>query len=161
MYLRAQERLLSYHAERKNFEAAIESARRILACDSLREQVHRELIELYIEAGQAASALRQYRQCEDLLERELAVTPMPETQALLARILGNTQRRTAGAPRAIGTVDSGDRTSTGLADIARQLALSLSLVQQAAAACNDVHARLQELASMYQAQSQSEAAEAA
>ena len=157
MYLRALERLLSHYAEEKNYEAAIDAARRILACDSLREEVHRELIGMYVEAGQAASALRQYRQCEDLLERELAVAPMPETQALLARILGDTSRRApVRAPRSINS--GGDRASMALVDIARQLALSVSLVQQAAAACDDVHARLQELVSMYQTQSQSEAA---
>jgi len=155
MYLRGLEKLLSYHVERGNFEAAIDCARRILASDSLREEVHRQLIELYIAAGQGSSALRQYRQCEDLLERELAVAPMPETQALLARILGDTQRRVARAPRPIG---GSDRTSLALLEIARQLALSMSLVQQAAAACSDVQTRLQELASLYQTQSQSEAA---
>jgi DNA-binding SARP family transcriptional activator len=155
VYLRILERLLTYHAQRKDYESAIDCARRILATDSLREQVHRELIELYIAAGQSTSALRQYRQCEDVLGRELAVTPMPETQELLARILSDGQRWAARSPRQIG---GADRTSLALAEIARQLAQSLSLVQQAAAACSDVHARLQELASMHQTQSQTEAA---
>jgi DNA-binding SARP family transcriptional activator len=158
VYLRALERLLSYHAQRKEFEAAIDCARRILAADSLREGVHRELIELYIAAGQSASALRQYRQCEDVLGRELAVAPMPETQELLARILCDEQRWVSREPRHIAAVGGGDRTSLALADIARQLALSAALVQQAAAACSDVHARLQELASLHLSQSQSEAA---
>jgi DNA-binding SARP family transcriptional activator len=155
MYLRALERLLSYHADRKHFEDAIECARRILACDSLRESVHRELIELYIAAGQSASALRQYRQCEDVLEREMAVAPMHETQALLTRILGDTQHR---RPQTAIRIVSGDRGSLDLSDMARQLAESVSLVQQAAAACSEVYARMQELASLYQTQSQSEAA---
>jgi DNA-binding SARP family transcriptional activator len=155
MYLRALERLLSYHAKRQHFEIAIDCARRILACDSLREEVHRELIELYSAAGQSGSALRQYRQCEEVLQRELAVMPMPETQALLAKILGAKGAWTTRASRVNG---GGDKTSRTLLEVARQLTLSISLVQQATAACNDAYARLQELHSVDQIASRSEAA---
>jgi DNA-binding SARP family transcriptional activator len=88
LYLRALARLMAYSTEQGRYEAAIECGRRILGCDALREEVHRDLMRLHLRAGQPAAALRQYRQCEDLLREELAVEPAPETRALIAPILG-------------------------------------------------------------------------
>ena len=149
LYLRALSELLQYHAGRRGFEAAIDCARRILAADSLREEVHRELIRLYLITGQTASALRQYRVCEELLQRELAVAPMPQTQQLLVQILGANQ----GAPaRGMRIGNSGDPVPLALAEIARELSASMALAQQAVAACDQARARLQEF--MLQQQSQ-------
>jgi DNA-binding SARP family transcriptional activator len=134
LYLRALGRLVNYHAKRQHYDQAIDYARRILSADGLREEVHRALIDLYLSAGQPAAALRQYRACEDVLQRELAVKPAPETQALLAKILASQPVRQA-TPAAPSL----------LAELARELAATLELVQQAAAACNQVQARLQEL----------------
>ena len=142
LYLRALSQLLKYHSRRECTESAIDCARRILVADSLREEVHRELIQLYMASGQTASALRQYRVCEELLQRELAVAPMPETQALLVRILAANQTRSIPDARPSTSVDS---MSSALADIARELAASMALVQQAVAACNQAQARLQKL----------------
>ena len=142
LYLRALGQLLKYHSRRECTESAIDCARRILVADSLREEVHRELIQLYLASGQPASALRQYRVCEELLQRELAVAPMPETQALLVRILAANQTRSIPDARPSTSVDS---MSSALADIARELAASMALVQQAVAACDQAQARLQKL----------------
>jgi DNA-binding SARP family transcriptional activator len=104
LYLRALGCLLSYHAKRGSYDAAIEYAVQILAHDPLHEDVHRDLIQLYLDARQPAAALRQYRACNAVLQRELGVDPMPETQALLARIMGpsgvqvTSERPAAGAP---------------------------------------------------------------
>jgi DNA-binding SARP family transcriptional activator len=149
MYLRALTELLQYHASRGSFEDAIDCARRILAADSLREEVHCELIRLYLITGQTASALRQYRVCEELLQRELAVAPMAQTQELLVQILGANQMGPAREVRAAKNVDA---TSLALAEIARELSASMALAQQAVAACDQARARLQEL--MVQQQSQ-------
>jgi hypothetical protein len=81
---------LAYNSKQSEYDAAIDCARRILGCDPLREEVHRDLMRLHISAGQPAAALRQYRQCEDLLRHELGVEPAPETRALLSPILGAT-----------------------------------------------------------------------
>jgi DNA-binding SARP family transcriptional activator len=88
LYLRALARLLIHHSAQSEYDQAIDCARRILGCDPLREEVHRDLIRLHISAGQPAVALRQYRLCEDLLRQELAIEPAPETRALLVHILG-------------------------------------------------------------------------
>ena len=48
----------------------------------LREEAHHELIRLYHAAGQPAAALRQYRELEQILERELGQPPSAATRAL-------------------------------------------------------------------------------
>lgn len=88
LYLRALSQLFSYHAARQEHDEAIGYGRRILASDPLREEIHRDLISVHLAANQPADALRQYRSCEAILERELGIAPMPETQALLRRMLG-------------------------------------------------------------------------
>jgi DNA-binding SARP family transcriptional activator len=66
---------------------AIRWAEGILEIDDVREDVHRELMCLYLRAGQRALALRQYERCRAILRRQLAIVPMPETQALYREIV--------------------------------------------------------------------------
>src|SRR5260370_36036238 len=98
----------AHNTAMSEYDLAIDCARRILGCDPLREEVHRDLMRLHLTAGQPAAAMRQYRLCEELLRQELAVEPAPETRALLAPILGanstparpSLTRTTAGAAAA-------------------------------------------------------------
>jgi DNA-binding SARP family transcriptional activator len=90
LYSRALKWLIAYHIARQEYPAAIEFARRALVCDPLYEEVHRQLIQIYLATGQPNDALRQYRACETIIRRELAQEPMPETQAFLGQILGVT-----------------------------------------------------------------------
>jgi len=68
-------------------DEAIAACQRLLAADPLQEDIHRLLMRLYWETGQRTHALRQYRTYQDLLQRELGVEPMGETQELYQRIL--------------------------------------------------------------------------
>lgn len=71
--------------------AALGYAKRRLATDTLHEPAHRELMRLYAAGGDRAAALRQYRECARLLDRELGVTPSDETRALHDAIEAGTQ----------------------------------------------------------------------
>ena len=62
--------------------AAIAYARRWVSVDPLHEPAHRALMRLFAASGERSAALRQYRDCAHLLDRELGVTPLPETTAL-------------------------------------------------------------------------------
>jgi len=62
-------------------ETAIPHAQRLIALDPLNEVSHRQLMNIYIQAGQHNAALRQYQTCEKLLRKELGVDPQPETRA--------------------------------------------------------------------------------
>ena len=62
-------------------------AARALAIDPLLEPLARALIEAHVRRGDRATALRTYDTLRATLDRELGVTPLPETEALRAAIL--------------------------------------------------------------------------
>ena len=68
-------------------EAAIQTARRLLAIDPSQERMHRALMRLLLRQGQRAAALKQYQLCVDWFERELGVEPEEETRQLYRDIL--------------------------------------------------------------------------
>ncbi|UUL84070.1 AfsR/SARP family transcriptional regulator [Sphingomonas qomolangmaensis] len=80
--------LATIEAEDGNWEAAVGAARLLCAIEPLREDGHRLLMKAYAATGNRALALQQYRRCIEVLGRELAVDPMPETTAL-ARALAD------------------------------------------------------------------------
>jgi ABC-type oligopeptide transport system substrate-binding subunit len=82
----ALERLVRGHSAQGAYEPAIPYARRWLALDPLHEPVHRQLMQLYTWAGQRALALRQYGECERVLQEELGVPPEEETTQLYQAI---------------------------------------------------------------------------
>ena len=86
-YLETLAVLVDEEALRGEHAAAIGYARRYLATDDLAEEIHRRLIELYTTSGDRGAALRQYEQCLTILERELGVDPLPETQAAYRAVL--------------------------------------------------------------------------
>jgi predicted ATPase len=83
------ERLTQCHGARGEWEAAITCARRWLALDPLHEPAHRALMSLYMQSGQRSAALRQYQECERILETELGITPAEETTRLFQEIKEN------------------------------------------------------------------------
>ncbi len=83
------EQLAHCHTIQNNFEAAITYARRWLALDQLHEPAHRYLMQLYAWAGQRAAAIRQYRECVQVLEQELGVSPLESTTQLYQLIKEN------------------------------------------------------------------------
>lgn len=70
-----------------NLASAIETAQGALRIDRYREDVHRQLMRLFVASGMRSSALHQYRLCRDFLERELGVPPDAETDTLYREIL--------------------------------------------------------------------------
>ncbi|MFN2155665.1 MAG: BTAD domain-containing putative transcriptional regulator, partial [Anaerolineae bacterium] len=82
----ALQRLVRWYDDQGEVESAIPHARRWLAMDPLHEPAHRELMALYARSGQRAAALRQYDECERMLDEELGVSPSPETTALYERV---------------------------------------------------------------------------
>ncbi len=67
--------LTSHYADTQNLDAAIETGRRLVGLDPLREDAHRSLMRIYQRVGRRADALKQYRLCVDILRRELNVEP--------------------------------------------------------------------------------------
>ena len=67
-------------------DQAIPYARRLVTLDPLNESAHRQLMEVYLQAGQHSAALKQYQTCEQILRKELNLDPQPETLALYKKI---------------------------------------------------------------------------
>jgi len=81
----------------KDFQCALDYAKRAVQTDPLREESHRTLMQLYTAAGRPASALRQYRELSDLLKEELGTEPSSATRALVAQISADAEPKSAPA----------------------------------------------------------------
>jgi DNA-binding SARP family transcriptional activator len=106
IYTRVLFWLMRYHAARSQHDQAIAYGHQILAQENLYEEVHRELMLTYLAAGDPAAALRQYRHCEELLRKELGIAPMPETRAVLQKILEQTSASTVTTKPPVADVTS-------------------------------------------------------
>ncbi|MDD9878113.1 MAG: BTAD domain-containing putative transcriptional regulator [Magnetovibrio sp.] len=97
----ALERLLAHYEERRLWDGAIETARRILNADPLMESAHRSLMRAFYHKGSRAVALRQYETCRAQLRSAFddPVEPMQETRDLYESI-----RRESSDLEALGTV---------------------------------------------------------
>lgn len=86
-FLSSLERLMAYHRRCGDLAAGLARGRALLRHDPLREHVHRALMEIHWTMGDRPSALRQFRECREILMEELGIEPMEETAALRDRIL--------------------------------------------------------------------------
>ena len=87
LYLRSLARLMRYYRRHDRYEECVISGKQILQTDPLREQIHRELIMLYMENGQRGLAIHQYEMCCQTLKRELGIEPMDETKDLYRQLM--------------------------------------------------------------------------
>ena len=76
-----------------DLDGARDAAERLLARDPLREEAHAALLRVYGRLGSRSQVVRQYRRVTDLLERELGVEPLPETDAAYRAALAETLDR--------------------------------------------------------------------
>src|SRR6201996_3157126 len=79
---RGLQRLVAACIAEGDLERAAGHARRWLQLDPLHEPAHQAIIRLHGWAGQRSAAMRQYRTLVRVLDRELAVRPLPETTKL-------------------------------------------------------------------------------
>jgi DNA-binding SARP family transcriptional activator len=87
LYLEALDSLIDDCTARGAYHEAIAYAQRYLETDELAEKAHRRLIELYALDGDRGAALRQFERCATILERELGVSPLPETRMAYQAVL--------------------------------------------------------------------------
>src|SRR3984885_4810588 len=79
---RGLQRLVAACIEQGDLDRATGHARRWLQLDPLHEPAHQAIIRLHGWAGQRSAAMRQYRSLVRVLDRDLAVRPLPETTRL-------------------------------------------------------------------------------
>jgi len=80
--LNVLQHLLNHYIIVGAIDRAIHIAIRLLGRDPLLENVHRQLIQLYLQQERYGSALDQYRRCREILARELGMPPAEETEQL-------------------------------------------------------------------------------
>jgi DNA-binding SARP family transcriptional activator len=74
---------------------AVDAATRLLLRDPLREEGHGVLIAAYGLTGSRSQVVRQYRRLCEILRDELAVPPLPETEAVYRTAIARTVERSA------------------------------------------------------------------
>jgi two-component SAPR family response regulator len=87
LYLDCLAYLMRYYKYHEAYEESLAYGQQILRQDPLREEIHREVMRLYIASGQRAMAARQYETCCQILAAELGIPPMAETQMLHTQII--------------------------------------------------------------------------
>jgi DNA-binding SARP family transcriptional activator len=86
LYLDASFQLAFTCAHYGEWQEALDISRALCAVEPLREDAQRLLIEAYAACGNRALAIQQYKSLEELLARELSVSPMAETTEAIVRI---------------------------------------------------------------------------
>lgn len=84
---------------------ARDAAERLLTRDPLREEAHTVLLTVFGRIGSRAQVLRQYRRLAHLLETELGVEPLPETEAAFRTAMAETVERSRIRAAGIAFVD--------------------------------------------------------
>ena len=95
LYLDGLHHLAEAYAAACKWAGTLETARRLNQEEPLREDAHRLLMLAYAHTGNRAKALAQYWQCERLLDNELGVAPMPETQDLHRELMRSSPGKSA------------------------------------------------------------------
>lgn len=75
------------HKDRGEYQRSIERFKQLLACDSTNEEAHCHLMSLYALTGNRQQAMRQYQQCEQILQKELETEPDADTRELYEQIV--------------------------------------------------------------------------
>ncbi|MFQ5983539.1 MAG: BTAD domain-containing putative transcriptional regulator [Woeseiaceae bacterium] len=110
--------LTSHHTDTVNLDAAIQTGRRLVDLDPLREDAHRSLMRIYQRSGRRADALKQYQRCVETLRRELNVEPEAATTRLYLEIRRRPTEGDASTKQTVPPPHDGPRTPhDGIRDI--------------------------------------------
>lgn len=83
---RALEGSAAAHEAQGRHELALQRVEALLADDPLQEQHQRDAMRLHMACGRREAALAQFERCRQLLDRELGLQPMAETETLAAQL---------------------------------------------------------------------------
>ena len=68
-------RIAKHQKRNRAFSDALDTTRRLLELNPLREKTHRLIMRIHAQSGDRAAALAQYHHCVELLRRELQLEP--------------------------------------------------------------------------------------
>lgn len=84
-YIGLMELAARFHLDRNERQQSLHYFEEILKLDPLREDIHQEIIHLYIQLGRWNEAFRRYEQLEETLLQELGTMPDPKLKALFTK----------------------------------------------------------------------------
>lgn len=122
LYLDASFQLAFSCARHGEWQDTLDISRTLCAVEPLREDAQRLLIEAYAACGNRALAIQQYKSLQELLVRELAVSPMAETTEAIVRIATDIKP-------SVALNETANRRI--LLQVREQVAATMSLVDQA------------------------------
>jgi DNA-binding SARP family transcriptional activator len=132
LYLKSLRYLLRYDIFHTQYEKGLIHGQQILDLDPLQEEIHREIMRLYMATGQRTQAMRQFEICRKILAEEMNILPMPETQSLYNQIMS----------RQVSSHDISPPIEFG------ELKEALSLLSQAIQAVTSAHLEIQQALKM-------------
>lgn len=80
-----------YHANSRSEEALV-LYQQIVSADPYQEEIHREIMRIYVELRQRAAAVKHYQELKDFLQEDLGIDPMPETTELFEEAVGDAEQ---------------------------------------------------------------------
>lgn len=86
-YGQALERLVLLLDEQRDYDRAIPYAQRLIHFDPLHAAAYRHLMRLHLGQGHRAEAMRVFRACEAMLEREFGISPSRATRRVYERLV--------------------------------------------------------------------------
>jgi predicted ATPase/DNA-binding SARP family transcriptional activator len=89
-YHAALRRLIRAYVNLRQYDTALKFGLRAVQADPYREETHRLLMQVHCAIGRPSAALRQYRELEAALQRDLDSAPSRATAELLAKLCGST-----------------------------------------------------------------------
>lgn len=81
-YIHALDFISSSQQQTENFDGAIATLRQILSIDACLESAHHKIMACYLALGKKEKAVRQYLECQRILQEELDMRPSAEIRAL-------------------------------------------------------------------------------
>jgi DNA-binding SARP family transcriptional activator len=120
--------LVDHHVSKGNYARGLEYGQRILILDPTREKAHRQLMMIHWLTGNQEAALRQYRSCCEVLQAELGIKPMHETQYLYETIIRSTTALKGLVPN--DPDDPNHKTSPTLKEMLQKLRFLEMIVEQ-------------------------------
>jgi DNA-binding SARP family transcriptional activator/tetratricopeptide (TPR) repeat protein len=124
--------LAAARARTGDLPGAVRAARRRIQLQPLEETGYRTVMLLHADLGDRAGAVSAYHHCASVLERELGVTPAPETRQVFQRLMTDGAAYGVSLP-AVGPAPRSGVAAARLVGRSRELALLGQLWRNAAA----------------------------
>ena len=103
LFVASLRRLMEFYEGAGSMERAVACGQRVLKFEPLHEATHEALMQIYLQTGFRAAALKQYETCKRLLKTQLGVEPNDRLRELQSRALNPGPRKRLRSSRSLVT----------------------------------------------------------